>query len=137
MLALAGGLLIDNTDEIQEIISMKLNSGKHSFSTDNAKLVNVMKNLPDSGSEMKNYILNNSELNKVSNEIKNNAVEAKIVYTDLKTGKEIKELPSVFKLKIKASYDAINDFKKIHPEILNTTKEELIESSYQSIKNKF
>ncbi len=29
------------------------------------------------------------------------------------------------------------DFQKIHPEILNTTKEALIESTYQSLKNKF
>lgn len=131
------GLLIDNSDEITKIISMKLNSGKHNFSTDNKKLINVMKNLPDNGIEMKNYIVNNAELNNLPLKIKNHAVEAKIIYTDLRTGKEVKISPSLFKLKIKTSYDAINDFQKIHPEIFNTTKEELIESSYQSIKNKF
>ena len=110
--------------------------GNHSFTIDNTKL-NLMKNLPDNGIDMKNYILNTPELNKVSSNIKNNAVEARIVYKDLRTGIEIKELPSVFKLKIKSSYDPINNFQKIHPEILNTTKTELIESSYQSIKNKF
>lgn len=131
------GLLINNnTGKIEEIISMKLNGNRHNFSTDELKL-NLMKDLPDNGINMKNYILNHPLLNKVSLNVKENAVEARIIYTDLKTGIEIKELPSVFKLKIKPSYDVINDFQKIHPEVLNTTKTELIESSYQSIKNKF
>lgn len=130
------GLLLSETDEIESIISMKINKKRHSFDTDNDKLL-LMKNLPDNGIEMKNYILNNDQLKKLSNTIKNEAVEAKIIYTDLRTGREITEPPSIFKYKIKSSYDAINSFEKIHPETFNTTKEILIESSYQSIKNKF
>ncbi|GAA3734897.1 hypothetical protein GCM10022422_17260 [Flavobacterium ginsengisoli] len=130
------GLLINNsTDKIEDIISMKLAKRRHSFDTDKNKLT-LMKNLPDDGLEMKNYILNNP-LFTLSDDIKNNAIKAKIIYTDLKTGEEMIVSPSIFKLKIKSSYDPIENFQKIHPETLNTTKEILIESSYQSIKNKF
>lgn len=89
--------------------------------------------LPDNGLELKNYILNNEQLNKLSPTIKNEAIKAKIFYTNLRTGKDIIESPTTFRLKIKESYDFINNFQKIHPETLNTTKGILIESSYQSI----
>ena len=114
-----------------------MNQNKHNFGLDHDKLTKIMKNLPDNGTEMKNYIINNPELNALPQKIKNNAVEAKIIYKDLRTGKKMNDYPSQFKLKIRESYDVFNDFKKIHPETLNTTKEQLIESSYQSIKNKF
>ncbi|MCD9575458.1 hypothetical protein [Flavobacterium soyae] len=131
------GLLIKNNNEIDKIISMKLDVDYHRFKKDNIKLTQIIRDLPDDGLELKNYIINNDHLKKLSNTIKNDAVEAKILYIDLRSGKEIIESPTVFRSKIKASYDPVSDFQKIHPETFNTTKDILIESSYQSIKNKF
>ncbi|KLT67798.1 hypothetical protein [Flavobacterium sp. ABG] len=131
------GLLIDtSTGKIDKIISMKLGSDQHKFGKDKIKLVQYMRDLPDEGIDLKNYILNTPALNNLPSKIKNNAFRAEITYTNLRTGIKESELPSVFRLKIKPDYN-IDEFLKIHPETLNTTKDILIESSYQSLKNKF
>ncbi|MBW1656762.1 hypothetical protein [Flavobacterium quisquiliarum] len=114
---------------------MKLDAGAHNAKMDFKKMQNVMRNLPDNGSELKNYIISTPLLKAVKTKV-DEIYEAKIFFKDLRTGKEYNELPSTFRQKIKLSYDQINDFQKIDPEVLNTSKDELIESSYQSVKNK-
>jgi hypothetical protein len=56
--------------------------------------------MPDNGIELKNHL--RAYFNNVKIDV-DAIVEAKIIYVDIRTGKEVTEIPSVFKLKIKNS----------------------------------
>ena len=122
------------TGEIEKIISMKL-PDKNSWGKDFKKLTDYFRNMPDNGIELKNHL--RAYFNNVKIDV-DAIVEAKIIYVDIRTGKEVTEIPSVFKLKIKNSdlYIQQNNFERFHPESFGTNKSDLLESSYQSIKNK-
>jgi len=129
------GLRFNKTSgKIEEIISVKLDKGQHTPGVDNKKVTDYFFNCPDDGLVLKQYIVDKLKLKVKKYDA---AVEAKIIYTDLKTGKEISVPPSIFKQRIKGNLDYSSEyFQKIHPETMNITKHDLIESIYQSLKNK-
>lgn len=111
---------------------MKL-PNKNSWEKDVKKLTEYFFNLPDEGQQLRNYIENILQLKQIDVP---KIATAKIFYNDLRTGKEFKISPSQFKLRIKSNYTQSTDFERFHPETFGTTKDDLLESSYQTFKNK-
>ena len=68
-----------------------------------------------------------------------NVTSAKIIGTNLKTGGEFNELPSQFKLRVKPElqYNIDNNFKKVNLNSMGLTKDDIANSAYHSLLNKF
>lgn len=130
--------MIDTGDDlIDNVISIKLPSGKHKAKADFDKL-DLMKRLPDdNASGLQNFLESEDSISNDVKKARSNYIRAEIKYTDLRTGEEIKIPPSTFRTKIRPSYNHnSSDFIKIESETLGTTREDLLENSYQTFKNK-
>ena len=130
------GLRLDlNTNKFENIISAKFDPNADlRIQKDIDKLLIYMKNIPDSGIELRNYIITNFKL---PTRAVNNIVSAKIAYLDPITRRLIEIEPSLFRKKIKSSYN-FNDFEVLHVDNFGSTNaDDLYESAYQFFNNKF
>ncbi|KOS04787.1 hypothetical protein AM493_01055 [Flavobacterium akiainvivens] len=134
------GLIINgSTNKIETLISMKLDFDAHRIGRDFNKLNNYFKGMPDNGEDLRIFLASKPAfLRALTQPTIDQIVTAQIKYTSLRTGIEIlDESPSAFRTKIKEIYNINIDGLKIDPPVLNTTRESLLESSYQSLKLKF
>lgn len=128
----------NSNNKIDILGSIKPELNKHKMKKDLDKLFNYIKPIPDSGTELHTFI---TDVLKIQTYIKDPASlseiqSAKIVYTDLKTNTEVLVAPSVFRQKIPSSSELIESMK-VHPDVFGSTKDEIVESSYQTLIKKF
>lgn len=124
-----------STNKMEFIVSIKPNPTAHKINKDVEKLLVTMKNIPNSGVDLHNYILNIIKDQKYIDAPQklSEVVSVKIKCKNLRTGLEEIFTITDFQSKIPSS---ISDLK-IHPEVFNSSKNEIIESTYQSMLNKF
>jgi hypothetical protein len=129
-------IIINKSNNLVEHIgSVKMIDG-FAFEKDRDKLCKLWFNLPNAGNDLSQYISGTLKLN--YKEIQN-VTSAKIIGTNLKTGGEFNELPSQFKLRVKPElqYNIDNNFKKVNLNSMGLTKDDIANSAYHSLLNKF
>lgn len=130
------GMILKN-NQFENIKSCKLPINATKWEKERDILL-AYKNIPNSNIyELRDFLSSNSVLKNIANkDIKSLANSFEFEMIDVSTGQKIFMNPSEFQQKIKSNYFQSN-IQEINPSTLNTTKEEIIEATYQYLHTKY